>query len=110
MKKMFKPFLAICIAAMAFTACTKEVKDTVAEDEISQEVIAKIKAQGFGTSDLQKTEGGYLVEGDIFISNERLNEVPTSTKLRIAEVEQYRTFNLVTGLPRVITVSVTGTI
>ncbi len=109
MKKMFKPFLTICIAAMAFTACTKEVKDTVSEDEISQEVVAKIKAQGFGTSDLQKTDGGYLVEGDIFISNERLNETPTSTKLRIAEVEQYRTFNLVSGT-RTITVSVTGTV
>ncbi len=110
MKNTFKPLMAACFAAMFFTACTKDIKETVQEDEISQETIAKIKSMGFGTSDLQKTEGGYLVEGDIIITNDRLNEMPTSPKLRIAGDEQYNTFNLVKSLPRTITVSATGSI
>ncbi len=110
MKKTFKPFVAACFAAMLFFACSKEVKET--EEEISQETIAKIKSLGFGTSDLQKTEGGYLVEGDIILTQDRLNEIPTSPTLRIAGDEQYRTNNLVFtgGGARNITVSVSGSV
>ena len=107
MKKMIKPFAAICMVALTFTACKKEVA-TVAEDEISQETLSKISNLGFGTSNVQKIDEGYLVEGDIILSEANLNENPTSPNLRIAEVEQYRTFNLVTGLPRVIRVSSSG--
>ncbi len=109
MKKTFKPLMAACFAAMLFSACTKEVQET--EEEISQETIAKIKSLGFGTSDLQKTEGGYLVEGDIILTQDRLNEIPTSPTLRIAGDEQYRTNNLVSaGGGRNITVSVSGSV
>ena len=109
MKKMIKPFAAICMVALTFTACKKEVA-TVAEDEISQETLSKISNLGFGTSNVQKIDEGYLVEGDIILSEGQLNETPNSPILRIAEEEQYRTNNLVTGLPRTITVSVSGTV
>lgn len=109
MKKMIKPFAAICVVALTFTACKKEVA-TVAEDEISQETLSKISNLGFGTSNVQKIDEGYLVEGDIILSEGQLNETPNSPILRIAEEEQYRTNNLVTGLPRTITVSVSGTV
>lgn len=109
MKKMIKPFAAICMVALTFTACKKEVA-TVAEDEISQETLSKISSLGFGTSNVQKIDEGYLVEGDIILSEGQLNETPNSPILRIAEEEQYRTNNLVTGLPRTITVSVSGTV
>jgi hypothetical protein len=50
------------------------------------------------------------VEGDIILHDHDLAAAPDSKTLRIAEVEQYRTFNLVTGLPRTITVSVSGNV
>ena len=110
MRNLFKTQTFILIVSIAIiSSCKKDLKEIVKE-EISQETITKISNLGFNTSDVQKTEGGYLVEGDIFLSDVNLNEIPTSTMLRIAEVEQYNTFNLVTGTPRTITVSVSGTI
>ena len=109
MRQMLKPLAFLLIAGFAITSCKKEAKET-AQNEISQEVFAKIASLGFNTADVQVTEGGYIVEGDIFLSETNLNERPTSPNLRIAEVEQYRTFNLVSGTPRIITVSTTGNI
>jgi hypothetical protein len=106
MKHTLKTAALIMIAAMALTSCQKDVK--VAEEEISQEVLAQIKNLGFSTANVQKIEEGYLVEGDIVLTSDRLTERPSSPTLRIAEVEQYRTFNLVTGLPRNITISLSG--
>jgi hypothetical protein len=93
---------------VALTACKKEAK--TAEDEISQETLTQISKLGFSTSNVQKIDEGYLVEGDIVLTNANLNEMPSSPTLRIAEVEQYRTFNLVTGGTRTITVSSSGSI
>ena len=109
MRKMLKPLAFLLIAGFAMTSCKKEVKDA-AQEEISQEVLAQIKDLGFSTSGVQKIDEGYLVEGDIILTPDRLTERPTSPSLRIAEVEQYNTFNLVTGLPRTITVSSSGSI
>lgn len=109
MRQMLKPLAFLLIAGFAMTSCKKEVKDA-AQEEISQEVLAQIKDLGFSTSGVQKIDEGYLVEGDIILTPDRLTERPTSPSLRIAEVEQYNTFNLVTGLPRTITVSSSGSI
>ena len=109
MRQMLKPLAFLLIAGFAITSCKKEAKETV-QDEISQETLAKIANHGFGTSNVQKDEDGYLVEGDIILTPERLNERPSSPLLRIADEEQYRTFNLVTGLPRTITVSSSGNV
>lgn len=76
--------------------------------EISQDVLAKIKPLGFGTLNVIKDEDGYIVEGDILLTNELLNGKNTGKLLCIANSEQYRTFNLVTGLPRVITIKVSN--
>jgi hypothetical protein len=109
MKQLLRLF-AIACAALSLTACQKDTKEAVAE-AISPETIAKIKALGFGTSSVQRHEdGGYLVEGDIILSDASLNAVSSSPKLMIAGEEQYHTFNLVKGLPRTITVSVSGTV
>ena len=106
---MLKPLAFLLIAGFAITSCKKEVKDPV-QEQISQEVFAQIKNLGFSTSDVQKVDEGYLVEGDIILTPDRLNESPSSPVLRIAGEEQYRTFNLVTSIPRVITVSSSGTV
>ena len=109
MRQMLKPLAFLLIAAIAITSCKKEVKEAP-QDEISQEILSKISTHGFGTSNVQKDEDGYLVEGDIILTEEFLNSTPGGHYLRIAETEQYRTTNLVSGLPRVITVSSSGSI
>jgi hypothetical protein len=101
---MFKPLALLLIAGISITSCKKDTA-APAQVEISQEILSKISNHGFGTSNVQKTEDGYLVEGDIILTEEFLNSTPGGNYLRIAENEQYRTTNLVTGLPRVITVS-----
>jgi hypothetical protein len=63
---------------------------------------------GFSTENARKVDGGYLVEGDIILTDENLSTPSSSPTLLIAKEEQYRTTNLVTRLPRVITISVTN--
>ena len=61
MRQMLKPLACLLIAAFAITSCKKEVKEEV-QDGVSQETLAKIANHGFGTSNVQKDEDGYLVE------------------------------------------------
>lgn len=102
MKHMMKTLLLLLTAGVMIISCKKEV--TIAEEEISEETLSKIYEHGFGTSNVQRVEEGYLVEGDIILTEEFLNSVPGGNFLRIANEEQYRTTNLVDG-PRTITVS-----
>ena len=105
MKKHYLHFAVFFAAMIVLASCTKDVKETEA---IPEEVISRLADLGFNTSNVQIVEEGYLVEGDIIIPADRLNENPDQVKLRIAEVEQYSTYNLVTRLPRVIKVSTSG--
>jgi len=109
MRQMLKPLAFLLIAGFAITSCKKEAKET-AQDQISEETLAKIYDHGFGTSDVQKVDEGYLVEGDIILTEDYLNTTPGGTFLRIANNEQYRTTLLVTALPRNITISSSGNI
>ena len=109
MRQILKPLAFLLIAGFAITSCKKEAKQT-AQDEISQETLAKISTHGFGTSDVQKVDEGYLVEGDIILTEDYLNTAPGGNYLRIANNEQYRTTLLVTALPRNITISSSGNI
>ena len=108
MRKLLHGTLA-CVILGSLIGCQKETVN-VQEEPVSAEVISQLRDMGFGTDNVQRTEGGYLVEGDMIITPEMLNGSLHETKLRIAEVEQYRTTNLVTGLPRNITVSVSGSV
>ena len=97
-------FIAVIVFALS---CQKQSPKTTATDQTtSADILAKIKALGFGTEGVVKQSNGYLVEGDIVLTNELLNSVPDQSLLRIANSEQYRTTNLVTGLPRTITIKV----
>lgn len=109
MRQMLKPVAFLLIAAFAITSCKKEVKES-AQDQISGETLTKIYNHGFGTSNVQKIEEGYLVEGDIVLTEEFLNSTPGGYYLRVGTVEQYHTTNLVSGSPRTITVSSSGTV
>jgi hypothetical protein len=95
MKKMIRPFATVCIAALAMTACQKNTKEVVAKEEVPQNILAQIQKQGFSTEGVQKVSNGYLVEGDIVLSESQLNSQPTTPNLVIAQEEQYHTFNLV---------------
>ena len=95
-----------------FTACQK-TEDQSNQDfrkDVSEEVLSQIKALGFSTQDVIKTDEGYLVEGDIHLTDADLTTKAERKLLITAAEEQYNTTNLVTGLPRVIKVSVSSSL
>jgi hypothetical protein len=92
-----KRLLVFTVLAVTLFSCKKTSTETLQDNEISSEIKAKISALGFGTSNVQKTDDGYLVEGDINLTNELLNSTPDQKLIRIAGNEQYRTTNLVTA-------------
>lgn len=101
MKKILLNAIMVACFAMAITSCKKTTTaDPASNDGISAETKAKITRLGFSTTDVQKTENGYLVEGDINLTEELLNSTPTQLLLRAGNEEQYRTTNLVTALPK----------
>lgn len=103
---MLKKVLSVLtiMGVVVLVSCEME---NVSKNEIPQSDLNKIAQLGFGTSDVQRVDEGYLVEGDILLTSETLNSPASHTLMRIAETEQYRTTNLVNG-PRVITVSVSS--
>jgi hypothetical protein len=102
MRNMTRTLAVLAVSAVALTSCQKESKTS---DEISQAVKDQIYAAGFGTSNVQKVEEGYLVEGDIILTPEYLSGHPASLDLRTPDAEQYHTTNLVTGGARTISVA-----
>jgi hypothetical protein len=111
MRKSFNSpiaIMAIAVMSVLTVACKKEAKVSTQPDAISDDVLAKIYNLGYGTSNVQRHEEGYLVEGDIVITEDQLGTKPENVFLRIAGEEQYRTYNLVGSLPRTITVRVSN--
>ncbi len=107
---MKKIFYAAFICAM-LASCQKENKTTtVSANTVSSEVISQIAAQGFRTDDVRRAKGGYFVEGDIFLSDDEVAnpEVIATNDIRVAQTEQYSTKYLIRALPRVITLSLSG--
>ena len=95
MKQIFKTLSIAAVVAIIFASCKKDAKETTAETEISKETLSQIKALGFYDGGVQRVDGGYLVEGDIFLSENDLKVMPTSPDMVIANEEHYRTNNLV---------------
>jgi hypothetical protein len=106
MRKITNYFVVGLLSASVI-ACQKD-KAFEQEDGVSQEVLAKISELGFSTDDVKKLDNGYLVEGDIVLTPEMMNGQKNNKLLRIADVEQYHTTNLVKGLPRTINVVTTS--
>lgn len=106
MRKIISVIGAAMFAALFIVACSKASEEKA--PEVSQDVLNQISALGFSTDNVLAEDGGYIVEGDIFLSGQDLTTQKTVNKLVVANAEQYRTTNLVTGLPRVITVSLSG--
>ena len=106
----FLSIAAACLLATSLYYCKSNNTENAVESktEISADKLSQIKSLGFSTDNIRKTDEGYLVEGDILLTDDNLAEPSTDANLNIAETEQYRTTNLVKSLPRVITVSVTN--
>src|SRR4030095_8909316 len=106
MKFYTKTIALLAIVSLSIMSCKKEARQEnppAPDNSVSAEVKAKITALGYTSSNAIKVDEGYLVEGDIILTEEDLNSVPENIFLRIADEEQYRTNNLVGGLPRNIT-------
>ncbi|MBA9076797.1 M57 family metalloprotease [Rufibacter quisquiliarum] len=109
MKLPYSLKLAAAVLVLGSTSCSVDEEAAVEKAAISQDTLSKIYAMGFGTTDVQAMEGGYLVEGDIFLTDKELNSSHDAKFLRVGETEQYRTTNLVNaGTGRVITVSMSS--
>lgn len=109
MRKHTLTAILCLMAGVLIISCKKETVKSTSSSEISDETKAKIYALGFGTDNVRKVAGGYLVENDIVLTEENLNTKVNSPFLRIAESEQYRTTNLVSvSGTRNITVRVSG--
>jgi hypothetical protein len=114
MKKqlLFKTGFAAVLLASVLFACTKSNQtadvNLEANSEISASTLKSISDLGFSTTDARKVDSGYLVEGDILLTDENLTTASTSPNVRIAETEQYRTINLVKNLPRTVTISISN--
>ena len=111
MKKVLLIATGACalLVTTTFYACNKNSSTTVTKTpSVTAAVLQQITDLGFSTDQVIKTDGGYLVEGDILLTDANLTEAQTSPTLRIAETEQYRTTNLVKSLPRTVTVSISN--
>ena len=99
--------VALMFASPLFFACkkTNDVASVQQYAGVPNAVIDQIAAKGFSTDGITAVNGGYLVEGDLFFSAESLSKTQVGPNLVIAEEEQYRTTNLITNLPKVITIS-----
>ena len=87
--------LPALVATMFFSSCEQKEEGAVAANEVSEMTLAKISQLGFSKNKVEKVEGGYLVEGDILLTDKDLNTNTMVQALRVGDVEQYRTSNLV---------------
>ena len=76
--------MAICAIALSIASCKKNSAES-APDEISPSTLAQIQALGFSNEGAQKVAGGYLVEGDIILSESDLKAAPQSPNLIVAK-------------------------
>jgi hypothetical protein len=105
MRHLTTTLAILFVGAFVLTSCQKNLNSS--SEEISQAVKDQIYAAGFGTTNIQKVEEGYLVEGDIILTPEYLSSHPASLDLRIPNGEQYHTTNLVNA-PRTVTVALSS--
>lgn len=73
-------------------------------ETVSSEILDKIDALGFNSNEVKMYNGQLFIEGDIMISVEELDQLLPDNELPVEE--HYSTDNLVTSLPRTISVYV----
>ncbi len=107
--KVLSFYTVVFLMITIFISCDSDNPEEIGqfESEISKEVLAKLEKAHFTTENARiiefMGERGVAVE-DMFLTFEQIDEL--SQGVIGPHEKQYRTTNLVTGLPRVITVSV----
>jgi hypothetical protein len=111
MRKILGIFGAAVIAASTMMGCSKN--DNTTTNGVSDEIREMVNKAGFNPSWVKADGEGYLIEDDIYMTKDQLQEMSSSygPNLFVANAEHYRTTNLVTGLPRTLTVklNISGT-
>lgn len=106
MRKVLQMAVVLTACVVVLYSCRKNANTELAASP-SEEALNKIYALGFSNKNVTIDDAGnYVVEGDILLSEADLGAVPDMQFVRVGSEEQYRTYNLVTGLPRVIKVSI----
>lgn len=106
MKNAFRVLAGLAIASFTIVGCKKNSLPPK-QDVISPAILTQIQYMGFSNTNVQKVDEGYLVEGDIILTAKDFSSTTPVSAIRVNE-EQYRTTNLVTHLPRVITVAISS--
>jgi len=96
--------LLLALFSFCIFSCKKSFDDT----SIAQSVKDKISSHCFSTEGAQKTTGGLIVEGDIFLPDSFFEENPSVQNLLVGRTQQFQTNNVVTGLPRTITINLSS--
>jgi hypothetical protein len=108
MKRTVKILCSVLFVA-TFYSCEQSQDQTLLTTSVPDDVLIKLKDLGFNVINQapQRFEEGYLVEGDIYLTNKDLVEMQPG--IRIPQVEQYSTNNLVKATtPRNIAVFIPG--
>lgn len=106
MKIKYMIMCSAIAAVLGFSSCQQE-EEISTKDEVSAQTLEQIAAMGFNNQNVQRVEGGYLVEGDIILTEKQLTSHYDQKALRVGESEQYRTNNLVSvGSSRTIDIAV----
>ncbi|PSL49316.1 dual-action HEIGH metallo-peptidase [Chitinophaga niastensis] len=108
MNLFIKFFTCFAAGAVLLSACKKDPPTPEDGNKITASTIGKINALGFDTLNVAKVTGGYIVEGDLFLTEKDLETKQGYTTLFIAEADQYKLSYTLTALPRIINISVAG--
>ena len=103
LKNIKKLGSALVLSALILSSCSQDEMANVDEFAVDEVTIGKIQALGFNVTNQAPTkfEEGYLVEGDIYLTDADIANMSKPSFLPIDE--QYSTDNLVCG-PREITI------
>jgi hypothetical protein len=111
--KSYLSLIILILGIAVFISCKKnnnsDVPSTEQNSNLTKEEQASIANAGLSPVGAIKKDGGYLVEGDIFLTLEDLaaqQKYVADLSKNGPKTEQYRSTNIVTGLPKVITVRV----
>lgn len=98
MKVLLRSFATISLMAVMLTSCQKQKDQTAIPVGLTQDEKDLIKAAGFNSNWAERSDEGYLIEGDIFLTTDQLQEMAvtgSAHELIIANEEHYRTTNVV---------------
>lgn len=103
MRRFYNVIALALVASVTFVACSDQ--DATPQNEVPDNVLSQLSSLGFDINNIApiQFEDGYLVEGDIYLTDQTMADMGQPNYL--PTVEQYSTNNLVsTNGNRVITV------